>query len=233
MLHLVIASGKYCEKSIIIKTGNYEELSSYTTKFNDSKELRDKNKKVVNKFFERYHLNGDIVIMDDSNNTRVRVLYRNDVKIVKELVKSQNLLKYLVENSILLVSEYDYKAIMYYKNKDYLKHINTYLKSRKNYYTTIIIILKGYENYQKKHKELPSIYCMKKEIENSKKNKEEEAVLYDLNSDIKNEGYYEDISYTYSRGGYEEVFNNYSLDELGENLADYDFKRLVKSGYHK
>ncbi len=232
MLHLVIASGKYCEKSIIIKTGNYEELSSYTTKFNDSKELRDKNKKVVNKFFERYHLNGDIVIMDDSNNTRVRVLYRNDVKIVKELVKSQNLLKYLVENSILLVSEYDYKAIMYYKNKDYLKHINTYLKSRKNYYTTIIIILKGYENYQKKHKELPSIYCMKKEIENSKKNKDE-AVFYDLNSDIKNEGYYEDISYTYSRGGYEEVFNNYSLDELGENLADYDFKRLVKSGYHK
>ena len=232
MLHLVIASGKYCENSIITKTNNYEELSSYTTKFNDSKELRDKNKKVVNKFFERYHLNGDIVIMDDSNNTRVRVLYRNDVKIVKELVKSQNLLKYLVENSILLVSEYDYKAIMYYKNKDYLKHINTYLKSRKNYYTTIIIILKGYENYQKKHKELPSIYCMKKEIENSKKNKEE-AVLYDLNSDIKNEGYYEDISYTYSRGGYEEVFNNYSLDELGENLADYDFKRLIKSGYHE
>lgn len=232
MLHLVIASGKYCEKSIIIKTGNYEELSSYTTKFNDSKELRDKNKKVVNKFFERYHFNGDIVIMDDSNNTRVRVLYRNDVKIVKELVKSQNLLKYLVENSILLVSEYDYKAIMYYKNKDYLKHINTYLKSRKNYYTTIIIILKGYENYQKKHKELPSIYCMKKEIENSKKNKDE-AVFYDLNSDIKNEGYYEDISYTYSRGGYEEVFNNYSLDELGENLADYDFKRLIKSGYHE
>lgn len=232
MLHLVIASGKYCDKNIIIRTGTYEELSSYTTKFNDSKELRDKNKKVVNKFFERYHLNGDIVIMDDSNNTRVRVLYKNDVKIVKELVKSQNLLKYLVENSILLVSEYDYKAIMYYKNKDYLKHINTYLKSRKSYYETIRIILKGYEKYQKKHKELPSIYCMKKEIINSKKNKDE-AVFYDLNSDIKNEGYYEDISYTYSRGGYEEVFNNYSLDELGENLADYDFKRLVKSGYHK
>ena len=229
MLHLVIASGKYCEKSIIIRTGTYEELSSYTTKFNDSKELRDKNKKVVTKFFEHYKLNGDIVIMDDSNNTRVRVLYRNDVKIIKELVKSQNLMKYLVENNILLVSEYDYKAIMYYKNKDYLKHINTYLKSRKNYYATIRIILKGYENYQKKHKELPSIYCMKKEIENSKKNKDE-AVFYDLNSDIKNEGYYEDISYTYSRGGYEEVFNDYSLDELGENLADYDFKRLIKSG---
>ena len=229
MLHLVIASGKYCEKSIIIRTGTYEELSSYTTKFNDSKELRDKNKKVVTKFFEHYKLNGDIVIMDDSNNTRVRVLYRNDVKIIKELVKSQNLMKYLVENNILLVSEYDYKAIMYYKNKDYLKHINTYLKSRKNYYATIRIILKGYENYQKKHKELPSIYCMKKEIENSKKNKDE-AVFYDLNSDIKNEGYYEDISSTYSRGGYEEVFNDYSLDELGENLADYDFKRLIKSG---
>ena len=230
MLHLVIASGKYCEKSIIIKTGNYEELSSYTTKFNDSKELRDKNKKVVNNFFEGYKLNGDIVIMDDSNNARVRVLYKNDVKIVKELVKSQNLMKYLVENNILLVSEYDYKAIMFYKNKDYLKHINTYLKSRKNYYATIRIILKGYEKYQKKHKELPSIYCMKKEIINSKKNKDE-AVFYDLNSDIKNEEYYEEISYTYSRGGYEEVFNNYSLDELGENLADYDFKRLVKSGY--
>ena len=230
MLHLVIASGKYCEKSIIIRTGTYEELSSYTTKFNDSKELRDKNKKVVNNFFESYHLNGDIVIMDDSNNARVRVLYKNDVKIVKELVKSQNLMKYLVENNILLVSEYDYKAIMFYKNKDYLKHINTYLKSRKNYYATIRIILKGYEKYQKKHKELPSIYCMKKEIINSKKNKDE-AVFYDLNSDIKNEEYYEEISYTYSRGGYEEVFNNYSLDELGENLADYDFKRLVKSGY--
>ena len=71
---------------------------------------------------------------------------------------------------------------------------------------------------------------MKKELVKSKKNKDE-AVFYDLNSDIKNEEYYEEISYTYSRGGYEELFNNYSLDELGENLADDDFKRLVKSGY--
>lgn len=165
MLHLVIASGKNCDKYRIIKTGDYEELSLYTTKFNDSKELRIHNKRVISKFLSDYNLGGDIVIMDDSNNnTRVRVLYKNDVKLVKDLVKSQKLMQYLVSHNMLLVSEYDYKAIMYYKNKNYLKHIITYLKTRKNYYATIRIILKGYEKYQKKHKELPSIYCIKKKL---------------------------------------------------------------------
>ena len=103
MLHLVIASGKNCDKYRIIKTGNYEELSSYTSKFNDSKEIRVNNKKVISKFFNDYNLIGDIVIMDDSkNNTRVRVLYRNDVKVIKELIKSQNFMQYLVKNNILL-----------------------------------------------------------------------------------------------------------------------------------
>ena len=238
MLHLVIASGKNCDKYRIIKTGNYEELSSYTSKFNDSKEIRVNNKKVISKFFNDYNLIGDIVIMDDSkNNTRVRVLYRNDVKVIKELIKSQNFMQYLVKNNILLVSEYDYKAIMYYKNRDYLIHIKDYLKTKENFYTTARTILRGYEMYQKKHKELPSIYCMKKEIINKNKAKEkmklcEQLESYDLDSSLKNEDLYREVSYSYSYGGYEEVFNDYSLDDL-DNLDNNDFKKLVKSGYHR
>ena len=119
MFHLVIARGKKCEYCKIIKSDNYEELSKYTTKFYNSNEIRENNKNVVNSFYYAYGIQGDIVIMNDElNNQRFRVLYKNDVKIVKELIKSQNLMKYLVSNNLLLVSPYDYKAIMYYKSKD-------------------------------------------------------------------------------------------------------------------
>lgn len=225
MFHLVIANGKYCEKHIIIKSGTYEELSLYTTKFYNSNEIRNKNKKLVADFNNTYGLNGDIVIMDDNNN-RVRVLYKNDVKIVKELIKSQNLMKYLVDHNILVVCDYDYKAIMYYKNKDYLKHMKSFFKEKKSYYNTIRIIIKGYERYQKKHKELPSLYCLEKEL--MKSNNKEDGIAYDLNYDIRNEEFYNAVSDTFNNGGFEEVFNDYSLDDL---VYHDDFKKLVKSGY--
>lgn len=225
MFHLVIANGKYCEKYVIIKSGNYEELSLYTTKFYNSNEIRNKNKKVVADFNNTYGINGDIVIMDDNNN-RVRVLYKNDIKIVKELIKSQNLMKYLVDHNILVVCDYDYKAIMYYKTKDYLRHMKSFLKEKKNYYNTIRIIIKGYERYQKKHKELPSLYCLEKEL--MKSNNKEDGIAYDLNSDIRNEEFYNAVSDTFNNGGFEEVFNDYSLDDL---VYHDDFKKLVKSGY--
>lgn len=225
MFHLVIANGKYCEKHIIIKSGNYEELSLYTTKFYNSNEIRNKNKKLVADFNNTYGINGDIVIMDDNNN-RVRVLYKNDVKIVKELIKSQNLMKYLVDHNILVVCDYDYKAIMYYKSKDYLRHMKSFLKEKKSYYNTIRIIIKGYERYQKKHKELPSLYCLEKEL--MKSNNKEDGIIYDLNSDIRNEEFYNAVSDTFNNGGFEEVFNDYSLDDL---VYHDDFKKLVKSGY--
>ena len=153
MHYLVIASGKYCERYKVIKSGSYEELSKYTVKFYNSSEIRKNNKLIISDFSNTYKINGDIVIMDENNN-RVRVLYKNDVKLVKELIKSQNLLKYLVSHNMLIVSDYDYKAIMYYKNKDYLKHMKDFLTRKKSYYNIIRIIIRGYEKYQKKHKEL-------------------------------------------------------------------------------
>ena len=230
MFHLVIARGKRCEYCKIIKSGNYEELSKYTTKFYNSNEIRENNKRVVNNFYNAYGNQGDIVIMDDElNNQRFRVLYKNDVKIAKELIKSNNLMKYLVSNNILLVAPYDYKAIMYYKNKDYIKHMKDFLKRRKDYYNVIRIIIRGYESYQKKHKELPSLYCLAKELMNSKnKTNIDNGITYDLNSDIRNEEFYNTVSDTLNNGSFEEVFNDYSIDDL---VYYDDFKKLVKSGY--
>ena len=234
MFHLVIARGRRCEYCKIIKSDNYEELSKYTTKFYNSNEIRNNNKRVVNSFYNVYGTQGDIVIMDDElKNQRFRVLYKNDIKIVKELVKSQNFMKYLVSHNLLIVSEYDYKAIMYYKNKDYMKHINDFLKRQKSYYNTVRILLKNYEMYQRKHKELPSIYSMKKEFDTSNKDKEELSLCnqlesYELNSNVKNEDFYGYVSSSYSYGGYEEVFNDCSIDDL---VYYDDFKKLVKSSY--
>ena len=235
MFHLVVAKGKNCEKCAIIKSGTYEELSSYTTKFNTSDDVRLNNKKAISKFMYDNNCNGDIVIMDDTkNNARVKVLYKSHVKIVKELIKSQNLMKYLVSNNILLVSTYDYIAIMHYKKTQYQKHMKNFLVEKRKYYYTIKTILKGYEQYQKQHKELPSIHVMQKEIMNkNKKTNSENHVIYNLNSDIKNEEYYNIVNTAMNNGGYEEVFNDYSLDELGSNLNEDDFKVLVKSGYHR
>ena len=237
MYHLVVAKGKNCELNEKIKSGTYEELSSYTTKFNTSDDIRLKNKKVVSKFMNDNKCNGDIVIMDDTkNNSRVRVLYKSHVRIVKELIKSQNLMRYLVTNNILSVSTYDYIAIMHYKKTQYQKHMKNFLAEKKKYYFTIKTIIKGYEQYQKKHEELPSIHVMQKELMNKNKNKKQDLenhVTYDINSDIKNEEYYDYVNYSINQGGYEEVFNTYDLDDLGSNLHEDDFKVLVKSGYHR
>ncbi len=234
MFHLVIARGKKCEQYKIIKSGTYDELSKYTTKFYNSNDIRDDNKGVVNDFYNTYGYNGDVVIMDDElNNQRFRVLYKNDVKIAKELVKSQNLMKYLVGYNMMLVPPYDYKAIMYYNNKDYLKHMKNFLKRKKEYYNVIRMIIRGYEKYQKKHKELPSLHCLEKELMNSKNNNSnncnnEDFITYDLNSDIRNEDFYNTVSDTFNNGSFEEVFNEYSIDDL---VYYDDFKKLVKSGY--
>ena len=204
MFHLVIARGKKCEYCKIIKSDNYEELSKYTTKFYNSNEIRENNKNVVNSFYYAYGIQGDIVIMNDElNNQRFRVLYKNDVKIVKELIKSQNLMKYLVSNNLLLVSPYDYKAIMYYKSKDYIKHMKDFLKRKKNFYSIIRVIVKGYEKYQKKHRELPSLYCLEKSLINdSLKDKN-----YKEESSTKDDEYYNMIFNSFENGGYEEIFN--------------------------
>ena len=45
MYHLVVAKGKNCELNEKIKSGTYEELSSYTTKFNTSDDIRLKKAK--------------------------------------------------------------------------------------------------------------------------------------------------------------------------------------------
>ena len=231
MHYLVIASGKYCERYKVIKSGSYEELSKYTVKFYNSSEIRKNNKLIISDFSNTYKINGDIVIMDENNN-RVRVLYKNDVKLVKELIKSQNLLKYLVSHNMLIVSDYDYKAIMYYKNKDYLKHMKDFLTRKKSYYNIIRIIIRGYEKYQKKHKEWPSLYCLEKEfIDNNHKPIKDKNIIYGINNNIKNEEFYNRLSDSLNYGGYEEIFNNYSLDELGANLYYDDFKNLVKSDY--
>lgn len=233
MFHLVIAKGKNCNVSKVIKSGSYEDLSSYTTKFNDSIGIRNKHKDIVFQFNALYN-SGDIVIMDDSNNnTRVKVLYKSHVKIAKELIKSQNLMKYLVEHNILIVSTYDYKAIMYYKPSDYKKHMKDFL-TRNGFYNTIRIIIKGYEMYQTKHKDLPSIYVMQKELDNENGKKTiniSSNTVNNLNSNIKNIDYYETIMSSVSNGGMEEIFNTHSLDELASNLYKDDFKKLVKSGY--
>ena len=56
----------------------------------------------------------------------------------------------------------------------------------------------------------------------------EDGIIYDLNSDIRNEDFYNNVSDTLNTGSFEETFNDYSIDDL---VYYEDFKKLVKSGY--
>ena len=99
MYHLVIAKDKECKKYIPIKSGDYNFISKYTTRFEDSKEIREKNKKIVNDFEELFQDYGDIVIIDDENNNRrIKVLYKKDYIVAKNLILSQKYIQHLVQS---------------------------------------------------------------------------------------------------------------------------------------
>ena len=99
MYHLVIAKDKECKKYIPIKSGDYNFISKYTTRFEDSKEIREKNKKIVNDFEEIFQDYGDIVIIDDENNNRrIKVLYKKDYIVAKNLILSQKYIQHLMMN---------------------------------------------------------------------------------------------------------------------------------------
>ena len=57
MYHLVIAKDKECKKYIPIKSGDYNFISKYTTRFEDSKEIREK---VKSEYWHYFQLLGTI-----------------------------------------------------------------------------------------------------------------------------------------------------------------------------
>ena len=194
MYHLVITKDKECKKYIPIKSGDYNFISKYTTRFEDSKEIREKNKKIANDFEEIFQDYGDIVIIDDENNNRrIKVLYKKDYIVAKNLILSQKYIQHLVEKNIIYnLSEYDYRVIMFRDNKSYKKNIKEILKKRKDYYLVLLSIVKKYDEYRKMYPNLPS----KKEIYNAyikdkniiKEEKDNELTenksvdIYDLNN---------------------------------------------------
>ena len=241
MYHLVIAKDKECKKYIPIKSGDYNFISKYTTRFEDSKEIREKNKKIVNDFEEIFQDYGDIVIIDDENNNRrIKVLYKKDYIVAKNLILSQKYIQHLVQRNIIYnLSEYDYRVIMFRDNKSYKKNIKEILKKRKDYYLVLLSIVKKYDEYRKMYPKLPS----KKEIYNAyikDKNikKDNELVennnidIYDLN-DYQDNEFFDKVYSLYQYGMLEEVLSVYSLDDLYNNLKEYELEMIGLNCYHR
>ncbi len=241
MYHLVIAKDKECKKYIPIKSGDYNFISKYTTRFEDSKEIREKNKKIVNDFEEIFQDYGDIVIIDDENNNRrIKVLYKKDYIVAKNLILSQKYIQHLVQKNIIYnLSEYDYRVIMFRDNKSYKKNIKEILKKRKDYYLVLLSIVKKYDEYRKMYPKLPS----KKEIYNAyikDKNikKDNELVennnidIYDLN-DYQDNEFFDKVYSLYQYGMLEEVLSVYSLDDLYNNLKEDELEMIGLNGYHR
>ena len=236
MYHLVIAKDKECKKYLPIKSGDYNFISKYTIRFMDSKEIREKNKKIVNDFEEVFQDYGDIVIInDENNNRRIKVLYKKDYIVAKNLMLSQKYIQHLVDKNIINnLSEYDYRIIMFRDNKSYKKSIKEVLKKRIDYYLVLLSIVKKYDEYRKMYPKLPS----KKEIydayieDNKKNNSTKLSVNDDINYDTDNE-YFDKVYSLYQYGLLDEVLNTYSLDDLYSNLKDDELDAIGLNGYHR
>lgn len=244
MYHLVIAKDKECKKYIPIKSGDYNFISKYTTRYNDSSEIRKANSKIVKDFEEIFNDYGDIVVIDDTKeNKRVKVLYKKDIIVFKNLLLSQKYIQHLVERRVISnLSEWDYRVIMFRDNKSYKKDIKKVFEKRSDYYLVILNIIKNYDNYRRIYTDLPSkteIYrAYINDQSKRKKNNSNDIIdsddidFYNLDSYDTSE-LFDKVYDLYVQGGIAEVMNMYSIDDLYSNLSEDELKMLHLNDYHR
>ena len=244
MYHLVIAKDKECKQYIPIKSGDYNFICKYTTKYDDSNAIRSANKKTIRDFEDVFNDYGDIVVIDDTkNNKRVKVLYKRDMIIFNTLIYSQKYIQNLVQKKIINnLSEWDYRVIMFRDNKSYKKDIKNEFEKRSDYYLVVLSIIKNYDEYRKLYPNLPSkndIYNAYMKDKKSKKKVNDDTIDYDNRFDLYNikdystSAFFDKVYDLYMSGGIGEVLNTYSLDDLYNNLKGDELELIHMNGYHR
>lgn len=244
MLKLVIAKDYECHKVIKLEEGSYHDLCLITSKYVDSNDIRKHYKKEYDTFYRAFKDKGDVVIVDTINNKRYRVLYKDDIKVVLNLIMDQSFMRYVVKGNFLdNLSQWDKYIIMGRKNSSYAKHLRDYLKSRKDsgdYFKTIRTLEVAYEYYRTTNKNLKSLDSLKRE---SKKSREEAYLkrLKTLSEKKELELLRDSITVTPSTNVYEEIhaldmdeiYCIYSLDDLLTDLNPDECKKLKIGAYKK
>lgn len=114
---------------IILKEGTQEEIDKLTLSFENSKELRtifqneiedlrNKNIEYINN--RKRNETGDIVTIN-SNNKRIRVLYKRHIRVFNEIINDEQFLNYLSKNYMSIYELLD-------ENLKYTKYSNNLIR---------------------------------------------------------------------------------------------------------
>ena len=168
-LSIVLDHNCNISKTLVKKEKN--SLDSFIlNNFNNSMEIRDFYKEDIEKFLSEhkniiYNISektgkkyrGQIVILellDDLSLRRVKVLYKSDLKNVREILKDQYFMRNFVLSNYSFFSSYVYNKIKYNLSKTEFQYmINEWLKNFKNndqYFDVCRLILKKYAEFNKK-----------------------------------------------------------------------------------
>lgn len=236
MRYLVIARDYECNDYEILLSGSDKIISEFTTKKNDSKEIRACFIKKVNDFSKKYNDNGDIVIIDDTNKKRIKVLYKKDIVVFKKIILNQPFILSTFKSSIYKIySDADRVDIKSFRGKMYESYIKKSFKSkssREDYYDIVRKILSLYKEYIKDKRYLDSpddiyINYLKEKTKNLKQTKEViRSTVLNESKQIDYSDFYLEVLSLYQSGGMAEVLALYSLDELYRNLTEEELESI-------
>lgn len=229
MRHLVIARDYDCRDYEILLSGSDKLISEFTIKKKNSKEIRDCYEKKINDFFRKYNDKGDIVIIDNTINKRIKVLYKKDMIVFKKIILNQQFILSTFKSSIYgIYSDADKIDIKIFKGKAYENYIKRSFKNKSNredYYDIVRKMIFLYKEYikDKSHLETPDdiylSYLKNKKSELKQVKETATNIILSEQNQIDSSDFHLDVLYLYKNGGMEEVFSFYSLDELYKNLT--------------
>ena len=236
MRYLVIAEDYECRKYEILMGGTDKEISEFTIKKEDSLEIRKEFKNQVLKFNNKYNDNGDIVIIDDElENKRIKVLYKKDIAVFKNIILNQKFIISTFKSKLCKIyTEADFVDIRTFKGTSYEKYIKQSFKNKKtlpNYYDIVRKIISLYKEYikDKIYLDTPNeiyIKYLKNKQQKLKDSKKNIKSVYNSKNDNIDGDFYLDVLDIYQKGGIEELLLYYTIDDLYSKLSNEELKSI-------
>ena len=231
MRHLVIAKDYECNIYEILMSGTDKELSEFTKSKKDSLGIRNCFKDKIKKFINKYNDSGDIVIIDDEyDNKRIKVLYKKDMIIFKNVILNQKFVISTFKSWLYKIyTEADIINIKSFKGTSYQHYIKKSFKNKKNnsnYYDIVRKVLTLYDEYSKENNVLSKQDIYNNYLKSKKENlKNLKQTIQQTNKTCLNP-FYDLVFNYYQSGGMEEVLSMYSLDDLYLNLNEDELESL-------
>ncbi len=132
MAFLCFALGNSNMDLVKIKEGQEWEIDKYTTKFENSMEIRKKHSKEYDAFCQQYSSPGSVRFFREKEDEikEWRVLYRKHLVAFSKIVENPSFMGEFVRRKPNFFSEYDRRVILYYR-KQMGSHMRKYCRDKK------------------------------------------------------------------------------------------------------